>query len=175
MQTRSIRRIQIGFAAVLGLVMCASSAHAVYEFTTCNNGCKENVFVRDSYGTVSNFDQIGPIFGSLEKGKKGNVLRIEATASVLSHAAGIMDCNVSVNNQSIEAGALFGIDHGVSCETSGMCFFTGTYWLDIDAGELANPGLYIGQPLDVVFICSSYANSGQRYGATMSVQMIKKK
>jgi hypothetical protein len=174
MQTTTIRR---GVALSLGIVLAlaASSAHAVYEYTSCSHGCTYNAFVRDTYGTVSGFDQIGPIVASLEKGKKGHVLRIEATASVNSHSAGIMDCNVNVNTVTIQGGGLFGIDHGVSCDSAGMCFFTGTYWLDLDAGELAHPGLYINQPLDVVFSCSSYGNSGQRYGATMAVEMVKKR
>lgn len=168
------RRVMLSIGITLSVVLLASSAQAILE-TTCPTACKSNLFVRDTYGFVSAFDQIGPILGSLQKGKKGHVLRIEATASVLSHAAGIMDCNLSVNNQSIEAGALFGIDHGVTCVNGGMCLFSASYWLDLDAAELASPGQFVNQPLDVAFVCSSYANSGQRYGATMSVDMVKRK
>jgi hypothetical protein len=174
MRTITLRRAALGLVAALGLALTASSAHAVHE-TTCPGLCKTNLFVRETYGTVSNFDQIGAIYGTLQKGKKGHVLRVEATASVNSHAAGIMDCAVFVNNHIIEGGALFGIDHGVSCQNAGMCFFTGSYWLDLDAAEAEFPGVYLNQPLDLIFQCSTYGNAGQRYGSTMSAELVKKK
>jgi hypothetical protein len=176
------RRIGAAFGAAIALTLASSvsPSWAVYE-STCPLPCvsppKERVFVRETSGTIQPGDTTGYLVGFLAKGKTKRVLRIDATVNVSTGVggAGVMDVNVSVNGVTIEGGALFGFDNAVTCQAQEFCAFTGTYWLDLDAAEAANPGTFINQPLGIVLQASSPGNTGRPFGASFSAELEKKK
>ena len=60
----------------------------------------------------------------------------------------------------------------ISC--TGACTLTGTWWLDLDAAELAHPGMYINRPLTVTLIGGDFGVIEFNGRVTMSVHMEKK-
>ena len=55
------------------------------------------------------------------------------------------------------------------------CTLTGTWWLDLDAAELANPGVFINQPLTVTLHGGEGFAAPQTEGrVAMSVRLQKK-
>jgi hypothetical protein len=83
---------------------------------------------------------------TIAKGKKKRVLAIEASLTTDSGAAGVLEIRPFVNGFATEGQAA-----QVTCAPSLLhCTVSGTWWLDIDAAEVASPGLYVKQPLVVV-------------------------
>jgi hypothetical protein len=65
------------------------------------------------------------------------------------------------------------------CNTASAvdCTVTGTFWLDLDAAaEAADPGMYLGKPLNISLSAGSVAGgySGRPYKETLSAQLVKK-
>jgi hypothetical protein len=56
------------------------------------------------------------------------------------------------------------------------CTASGTWWLDLDAAEAANPDVFVGEPLAVELVGGLLAGSDPESSGTvtMSVQMLKK-
>jgi hypothetical protein len=55
---------------------------------------------------------------------------------------------------------------------SGACFVEGTWWLDLDAAESANPGMFYNVPLNVVTTAS--ANAETTGMASLTAMLVKK-
>ncbi len=55
-----------------------------------------------------------------------------------------------------------------------VCGFTGTWWLDLDAAEAANPGALVGQPLAVSLNAAGFRGNVANANVSMTVQMIAK-
>lgn len=110
---------------------------------------------------------------SIVQGKSKRVLDIAATMFVQSGAAVGPVLTVEVNGFDVEptAGAVTGI--GELC--SGSCTVSGNWWLDLDKAEIAHPGLYLGQELQVVLRAyDGLSGGGQNFTATLSAKMEKK-
>jgi hypothetical protein len=56
---------------------------------------------------------------------------------------------------------------------NGSCSLSGTWWLDLDAAELANPGMFVNMPL-VVILSPGSTNAGIFGTATLTATMQKK-
>ena len=108
----------------------------------------------------------------IAKGKKKKVLSIEASLVTASGAVGILELRVKVNGVAAEGGAV-----NQSCIASvPRCTLVGTWWLDVDAAEAANPGVFVKQELDVALEGGVQAGGDSDIGAdvTLSVQMESK-
>ena len=171
MNTRH-RTLLSALAAVTTLTLNVAPAAAIYE-TTCPVPCKSNLFVRQTSG-LTDGSGIFSLTGTLAKGLKRNVLRIDTTVSFTTASAGTSDVAMYVNGVIIKGGVLFGIDHGTSCP-GGICAFSGSYWMDLDAAEVTNPGLFIGQPLVIQMEGNAPGGGVQAFGASISAQLVKKK
>jgi hypothetical protein len=61
-----------------------------------------------------------------------------------------------------------------SCN-DGLTTLMGTWWLDLDVAEAANPGVFIGMPLSVELVGGEGFAAFQSHGkVTMSVRLQKK-
>lgn len=108
---------------------------------------------------------------SLLKGKKKTVLAITATLTTDSGANAVLQMLPTVNGFAVE-----GVRVQQSCAfTLAHCTVTGTWWFDVDASELANPGEVVGVPVDVVLTGGSVAGDDDASATvTLSVQVVKK-
>ena len=132
------------------------------------------------------------LVGTITKGKKGNVLKIDAmvTSELLAPLAPwTLNAFVDVNG-TIAAAPSFTPPFGAiqDCSASAFagphtapadgCTVSGTWLVDLDAEELASPGCCIGVPLTITLSAGTATNGvivGIPASATLSVKMEKKK
>jgi hypothetical protein len=113
---------------------------------------------------------------SIVKGKRKHVLVIQATlSSGSSPVAGWLGIRARVNGfDAVPPGQFSGDIQHQSCGGN-YCTVTGTWWLDLDAAEVAHPGAFVSQPLTIVLDGGEFPMSPQSTGsATMSVRMERK-
>jgi hypothetical protein len=92
---------------------------------------------------------------TIAKGKKKKVLAIEATLSTDTGASGVLEIRPLVNDVAVEGGVV-----SVACQPGLVhCSVSGSWWLDVDAAEAANPGVFVKQPL-VVRLVGGYLAGG---------------
>jgi hypothetical protein len=103
---------------------------------------------------------------TIAKGRRNTVLAIEASYSdgaSYPTPAGmrVLGMQVYVNGVGVQPNPFgtyeFLTDCGFVDTDSNACSVTGTWWLDIDAAELANPGQFVGQPLTVSLMAGDLA------------------
>lgn len=95
------------------------------------------------------------------KGKKKRVLEVDVTgiipASVAGQAIGIQ-ARLNGFNVFEPNGGSYQVEHG--CVVAGSnCTVQARFWVDLDAAELAIPGAFIGQPLNVEILHAVIANT----------------
>src|SRR5262245_25239871 len=92
---------------------------------------------------------------AIEKGKKKRVLEVDATIVETSNVATGIGLIVEVNGVAMEpTGATYQVIEGCSASLIN-CTVQGTYWLDLDQAEAANPGVFINQPLVITLQATS--------------------
>jgi hypothetical protein len=82
----------------------------------------------------------------IAKGKKKHALVIEAAMQVnTSVGVALPSLRVEVNGV-----AAVGPTVGLDCKNENLiCPLSGSWWLDLDTAEAANPGVFVGEPLTV--------------------------
>lgn len=103
--------------------------------------------------------------GKIATGLAGHVLMVAATF----HAVNTSDCSPTdvqifppkVNGVLTNPDAFGLISASAHCD-GGCPGITGTYWLDLDAAEAANPGTFIGHPLRIKLL-------GQWFGVNCDI------
>ena len=87
----------------------------------------------------------------LQKGKKKRVLEVEGRLDKASIDGEPLVARVTVNGVRMEPPdpffASLSARASQSCGSGLVCSMVGTWWLDLDAAEAANPGTFIGEPL----------------------------
>ncbi len=65
---------------------------------------------------------------------------------------------------------------GVNCPSTATltCSATGTWWLDLDAAEVAHPGMFYGKPLNIVLGGFTNLNHSIAVAAVMNARLEKK-
>lgn len=125
-------------------------------------------------GTISPLGSGLPtlLTATIAKGKKKKVLAIEASLVTSSGALGTLELAVEVNGVAPEGQA---VNQPCAVATQ-HCTAVGTWWLDIDAAEAANPGAFVKQPLEVTLKGGVQAggDSDIQAGATLSVRVESK-
>jgi hypothetical protein len=109
---------------------------------------------------------------TIAKGRKRRVLAIEATVGTESGAAGVLEMRPLVNDVAADGPIV-----SVACQpTLVHCSMTGTWWLDLDAAEAANPGVFVKQPLEVRLVGGTLAGGDPDISAygTLSVRLESK-
>ena len=173
------------FAASLGLVLIVTSA----AFADSSVSGRTVAFVSHEGFPLDPCCEIDPSV-TIPRGRKGRVLKVEATFQANINVVGP---NVCPNQpKSVE---LFPVVNGVGLEPSSFitahnncapcsdafcllgCGTSGNFWIDLDQAEAAHPGLFIGQPLNVVLIARSFGNAGGCQlltSASMSAELVTK-
>ena len=132
---------------------------------------KASAFESDSFTNLT----VGTttlLTATLAKGKKKTVLLITGTLTTDSGASGGLHLLPTVNGFAVEGQT---VDE-VCAPSTVHCTVTGTWWFDVDASELANPGAVSGVPVEVDLNGGALAGSDEDISATatLSVQAIKK-
>jgi len=124
---------------------------------------------------------------TLKKGKPKRVVVVEAMMKTGVASPGFpvtLNMFPDVNGVLMEPDASGGVGGPGPLEDCGgfginppafSCTLTGTWWLDLDAAEAANPGVFINQPLAVTLRGGDFAGMGLiPVDVTMSVRLEKK-
>jgi hypothetical protein len=172
-----------GLAAVtaLGLVVGLATTAAAVNYSTSPG--KNAAFEASTGNPLTVY--LPKLTATIEKGKKRTVLAIEAgyTDGPYAPIYGVraLGLGVTVNGIAIQPNPAAAeqnvIDCGLTDTAPAACTIVGTFWLDIDAAELANPGVFVGQPLSIV-MSAGHVGGGppppNPMDATLSVRVQKK-
>jgi hypothetical protein len=163
-------------ALSLGMILLGASVASAIVESSCPAPCtklpKEALSLRERNGTTSGTGAVTPLTGTLAKGKSKTLLRIDASFSGTTPVPTLASLLVYVNGVLLQDGIAFGA-YADQCLPT-ICTLTGTFWLDIDAAEAANPGLFMNQPL-VISLDGGNGQAAQSYSTSLSAQLLKKK
>ena len=172
-------RLTLALPVMLGLILIVTSASAVIESSCpapCTKPPKANLFVRETAGVIGTS---GPVSGTLARGQKRTALRLDGSADFQTNGSGgVAGVNFTVNGIAFYGGVGgFLGETSVPCPSgSTICGVTWTYWIDIDAAEASNPGVFIDQPLVITLLpVTNSSPNGSAYKASFSAQVVKKK
>lgn len=153
-----------GFAVAAVLAVASSFLCTVVASAASTSPGKNSAFVSSSGVLTAYMPQAT---ATIVKGKKKTVLAIEASYSdgaSYPTAPGIrvLGMRVAVNGVLAQpnpsAAYVYLTDCGFVDTPPVACTVTGTFWLDVDAAELANPGMFVGQPLVVTLEAGDLTN-----------------
>ena len=174
MRKRYLGLVGLSLAALFASAPSAWALNDVFE-SSCAAPClkppKENLFIRGA----GDFDANGAtptITGTLAKGSKKTVLKIDVTFSWFSLGNTFRVFNAKVNNR---FAANYTILNWLDSCANGMCTRTMQFYYDMDVQELAYPGEFIGQPLNITFNSSRAVDNGSNYTVAIAAQVFKKK
>lgn len=113
------------------------------------------------------------VSGTIAKGKKGYLLAVEAMMNLFGQAI-VADIRPRVNGV-----LLAPLEATVDCKftSATSCTDTGTFWIDLDAAELAHPKMFVGKPLVIDLLGENQSASGDPATAgtvTMTAHLLKK-
>jgi hypothetical protein len=177
---RFARYRHVGFACALALsLLAAAPAFAVNDTMeqSCDPDCsikppKEALFIR-STGDLDANGASPVISGTLKKGQKNTVVRVDLTYEWFSLNNQFRSLVVKINNKFPVNFVI--LNHLSSCGP-GSCVVHATYWFDINQQEAVYPTEFIGQPLNVALQSSAkVADANSSYNATLAIQVVKKK
>ena len=164
-----IRALLIGAAA-------AALLAAAPGFSASTSPGKNSAYESVGFaGPLPAYPPATPILtATILKGKAKRVLEIATMLTVTPSAPVTPVTAIRVNGVTVEPGPGWNTAQDCSGVNAVGCTLNGLHWLDLDAAELANPGLFIGQPLVVEFFGSDYLASNPAYSASLAVRMEKK-
>jgi hypothetical protein len=154
LSARTNRRRGVVVSTALGLVLSltGSGVAATYSTSPGKNAAFEA-------STADPLTVYGPkLTATIVKGKRGTVLAIDAayTDGPYGPIGGVrvIGLGVTVNGVAVQPNPATAEQYVADCGSNdtppAVCNLAGTFWFDIDAAELANPGTFVGQPLTVV-------------------------
>jgi len=109
---------------------------------------------------------------AIKKGKTHRVLTVEGMLSIYSAAGAAKLLMVPLVN-GIPLNPV-GKAAAASCTTGEQCSVTGSWWLDLDAAEAANPGVGLGQQLNVTLVGNDTAETGSVGSMILRARLEKK-
>jgi hypothetical protein len=170
-----MNKIVVATLTIVALVVIAAVGPD-RAFAASTSPGKKSAFESSNFGNgdipISN---VALLDATIAKGKKKHVLVVEATlSSGFSSVFSYLILGTTVNGVEMEPGRPN--PNFVVQGCSGVpCTLTGTWWLDLDAAEAANPGGFINQPLTVTLHGGEGFAAPQSDGrVTMSARMQKK-
>jgi hypothetical protein len=168
-------------ATALGLVLGLATTGAATNYSTSPG--KNSAFESSTNNPLTVY--LPKLTATIAKGKKKTVLAIDAayTDGPYGPIYGVraLGLGVTVNGIAVQPNPAATeqnvIDCGLVDTPPAGCTIVGTFWLDIDAAELANPGVFVGQPLTVV-MSAGHIGAGpppaNPMDASLSVRVHKK-
>jgi len=129
------------------------------------------LFVKKLNGTLHpSMGSITPLVGQLE-GMKGMVLKVDGKVEAKTgQFVNQISAALYVNGDLVD-----GVIHANPCPAFSSCTMAATWWLDLDAAEAANPGKFIGKPLNIELGGGlSTGSGGNSYVASFSAQLLNK-
>ena len=135
---------RMALVSIVSGIVVGLAAPAAFPASTSPG--KNAVFV--SATNIAINSTVTLVAGMIAKGKKKHVLAVEGTVYKANNDTFALVAKV--NGVVMEPGQVFG-----GCPAA-QCLVTGTWWLDLDAAEVANPGVFIGEPLNVELVGEPY-------------------
>lgn len=178
-RAREHRGIALGTALGFVLSLATTGVAATYSTSPGKNSAFEA-------STATPLTVYGSkLTATIAKGKKKTVLAIEAgyTDGPYSPIYGVraLGIGVTVNGVPVQPNPAAAeqnvIDCGLTDSPPATCGVVGTFWFDIDAAELANPGMFVGQPLTVILSAGDVSGGlfpANPMDASLSVRVQKK-
>jgi hypothetical protein len=176
-------RIEIGWSIALSIAACSSLARLAWADGTTSPGVN-SVFVSSSgLGLPTSTGPTTLLTGTITKGKHRTVVAIEGMLTTIGSNQGQRVDQIwpTINGVIVEP-KFGGEPHvaEVNCPTmtfpsTSFCTTTGTWWLDIDAAEAANPGMFIGKALTITLMgAETTGNGDSALSATLTARVQKK-
>jgi hypothetical protein len=156
-----MRKEGAGVLALLGLLLSAPQmARADGSSTPGKNSAA---------ATVSELDLSTPqtVSVQISKGQKKRLLKVEGSL-VTGPTPIVLAVFARANGVAMEPGLT-----SQKCDSGGDCSVNLIAWLDLDAAEAANPGLFIKVPITVEFVIN-FVTVGLPGKATVVATMVKK-
>jgi hypothetical protein len=187
MNFKRTRPLTTGIAAAtglglgIGLVLSLATTAAAANYSTSPG--KNSAFESSTGNLLTVYGN--QLTATIAKGKKKTVLAIEAayTDGPYGPIYGVraLGLGVTVNGISVQPNPAATdqnvVDCGLTDTPPAGCTVVGTFWFDIDAAELANPGMFVGQTLTVV-MSAGHVGGGpppaNPMDASLSVRVQKK-
>jgi hypothetical protein len=161
--------------------MLSTAAFAAVESSCpapCDRPPKTALFVRDAPTSLDAFGDMPTLYGTLLRGSRNTVLRIDASVLVKSDVS-VPGVHVTprLNGYLPITAGIGGRSFPCTSPNPIFCAATGTFWFDIDALEAAHPGEFIDQPLNISVDGgnTSASGGGLQCEASFSAQVVKKK
>ncbi len=107
----------------------------------------------------------------IAKGKKKRLLVVTGTAHA-ENFSGELFSDVTANGILMEP--TNGIDNVLKTACADACTLTGTWWLDLDTAELANPGALVNVPINVAFSARADDINGGLFKLSATATLLKK-
>jgi hypothetical protein len=177
-------KTRIGWSAPLSIAACFSLAPLAWAAGTTSPGAN-SVFVSASNVTLPAIGPASLLTGTITKGKRKTVVAVEGMLTGIGSSAGprVDEIWPTINGIVVEPKFKNAPDPDtahVNCPTitapsSLTCTTTGTWWLDIDAAEAANPGMFIGKALNITLMGAERTGNGDiDLEATLTARVQKK-
>jgi hypothetical protein len=179
-QKERAMKLRIGWSVPLCIAACLSLAPLAWADATTSPG-KNSVFVSAGNLTLPP-QRVDAILAkaTITKGRKDTVIAVEAMVSKVGSTGFPVSVIIfpMINGVPVEPVRGDGIAE-VNCPAAtsraDYCSTTGTWWLDIDAAEAANPGMFIGKPLAIELEgAESTGNGDSGEIATLTARVQKK-
>jgi hypothetical protein len=179
--TSNTARHSLAITTAIGLVLGLAAVSTATDYSTSPG---KNAAFEAATGNVLTV-YAPKLTGTIAKGKRNTVLAIEAayTDGPYSPIYGVraLGLGVTVNGVAVQPNPAAAEQHVIDCGLTdtppATCTVVGTFWFDIDAAELANPGVFVGQPLTVV-MSAGHVGAGappaNPMDATLTVRVQKK-
>ena len=126
-------------------------------------------------GTLNVDGEIAPLAGTIQKGKSKKVLRLTASLGINgSPTLNGVFLRAFVNGVAFEPAVFY--QQQCNPSNGNACTVSGTFWLDLDAAEVASPGVFLGKPLNLTIEGGNPDSVGEGvlYKASFAADLVKK-
>jgi len=145
-------------ALFLVATVLAGAVSAPPAFADASASPGKNAAYASANGFVADAAFDPAVSVTLEKGKRKRVLEVFGSVTDFDGGADLA-LVPRVNGLSVmepmRLPAAVTLQAGNLCDAGNACTASSEWWLDLDAAEAANPGVFVGQPLVVELLVSS--------------------
>ncbi len=159
----------VGTLGLVSLVLLVSPG-----FAASTSPGKSSAY-ESSNGNVLSTSDATLLTATIAMGRSKSVVEVTAT---VHYDVGVVTTEptltVTVNGVTAQP-TTGGFYTNINQRCSAACTVSGNWWLDLDAAEAANPGMFVGKTLSVHLIGrEGLGGGGETYMATLAARMQKK-